>query len=191
MSGCRSGSIHTPWHTSESRLAVKSLISLWWIKVKPPQGHVNARSTLYCAPQTHFSGIRSGFQPYFKWIVSQNAVLLKWNPCSSIGSVASQLDAPFSDASSIILRSSADASSNTCAATSAMCVDLCWEILVLAHFCSASQLGGGGHSPLAAEWVPIMVLTGSTRQCTPEQLPPGDWPNQVPHGGSAMLGPFS
>ena len=141
MSGCRSGSVRTPWHTSESRLAVKSLISLWRIKVKPPQGHVNACSTLYCAPQTHFSGIRSGFQPYLKWIASQNAVLLKWNPCSSIGSVASQLDAPFADASSIILCSSADASSNTCAATSAMCVDLCWEILVLVRFCSASQLG--------------------------------------------------
>ena len=88
-----------------------------------------------------FLAFCSGFQPYLIWIVSQNAVLLRRNLCSSIGKVDSQLDAPFSGASSIILGSSAGTSSSTRATASAVCVDFCWKMLVLAHFCSVSQLG--------------------------------------------------
>ena len=147
MSGCRSGSIRTPWYTFENKLVVMSLISLWQIndewrmKVKPPRGQVKACCTLIYAPLIHLSGFCSGFQPYPIWIASQNAVLLRWNLCSSIGKVDSQLDAPFSDVSSIILGSPAGASSSTSATALAVCVDFCWKMLVLACFCSASQLG--------------------------------------------------
>ena len=37
VSGCKGGSTATSWHTSWSQLAVKSLSSLWRMKVKPPR----------------------------------------------------------------------------------------------------------------------------------------------------------
>ena len=61
-SGCRLGSIQTPLQTSDSRLAVKSLISLWRSDGKPYFGHDRACSRENLEPQSQEAGMRGGGQ---------------------------------------------------------------------------------------------------------------------------------
>ena len=57
-----SGSTQTSFRTSVSRLAVRSLISLWRIDGKPPFGHERACSTENFMSQVQFAGARRGIQ---------------------------------------------------------------------------------------------------------------------------------
>ena len=64
--GCRCGSMQTSLHTSDRRLAVRSLISLCLIDGKPPFGQVKACSTEKWEPQSQLRGTRDGYHPYHK-----------------------------------------------------------------------------------------------------------------------------
>ena len=54
-------------------------------------------------PHAQCDGVRGSCQPYHRASASQKALLWRENPNSSIGSEVSQLEAPFSPASSIAL----------------------------------------------------------------------------------------
>ena len=100
----RLGSVPTPWHTSLMKSAVMSLISLWRIEGKPPREQLRACSMVNCLSQTHREGNCCGRHPYRRHSASRKAPLCRANPCSSIGRVESQVEAPFSDDTSIALR---------------------------------------------------------------------------------------
>ena len=55
--GCRSGSVLTSWHTSVSKLAVRSLISLCRRIGKPPLEQVKAWSIVNLVPHSQFEGV--------------------------------------------------------------------------------------------------------------------------------------
>ena len=94
--GCRCGSMHTLWQTSDISLAVKSLTSLWRRVGNPPLGHERACCTEKGAPQAQWVGMLSGVQPYLSAIASRKALLWREKPNSPIGRDVSQLEAPFS-----------------------------------------------------------------------------------------------
>ena len=71
-------------------------ISLWRIDGNPPRGQFRACSTVNCLPQMQWDGMCVGRQPYRRHSASLKAPLWRANPCSSIGKVESQLEAPFS-----------------------------------------------------------------------------------------------
>ena len=73
-----------------------SRISLWRIDGNPPRGKFRACSTVNCLPQMQWEGRCAGCQPYRKHSASLKAPLWRANPCSSMGKVESQLEAPFS-----------------------------------------------------------------------------------------------
>ena len=73
-----------------------SRISLWRIDGNPPRGQFRACSTVNCLPQMQWEGRCTGCQPYRKHSASLKAPLWRENPCSSMGKVESQLEAPFS-----------------------------------------------------------------------------------------------
>ena len=102
--GCRSGFVLTSWHTSVSKLAVRSLISLGPRIGKPPLVQVKAWSIVNLVPHSQFEGVRLKDQPYLRAIASRNAPLCSLNPKSAIGKVVSQLDAPLSEATEGVLR---------------------------------------------------------------------------------------
>ena len=101
--GCREGSVHTLWHTSDSMLAVRSLTSLCLWIVKPPFGQDSSCSTENWAPQAQWVGTPLSDHPYLSASASCSALLCNTNLCSLRGTVVSQLEAPFSCASSIAL----------------------------------------------------------------------------------------
>ena len=73
-----------------------SLNSLWRIEGNPPQVQISTCSTVKWWPQMQWDGRWEGRQPYRRQWASQKAPLWRANPCSAMGRVASQLDAPFS-----------------------------------------------------------------------------------------------
>ena len=77
--------------------------SLWRMDGNPPLGQLRACSIVNLFPQTQWDGRCCGFHPYLKHNASLKAPLWRVNTCSSMGSVESQLDEPFSVASSIAL----------------------------------------------------------------------------------------
>ena len=87
--GYRSGSVLTLWHTSVSKLAVRSLISLRCRIGKPPLGQVKAWSIVNLVPHSQFEGVRLRDQPYLRAIASRNAPLCSLKPKSAIGKVVS------------------------------------------------------------------------------------------------------
>ena len=91
--------MHTSWHTSVRRVAVRSLISLCLIDGKPPLAQDRACSTEKVEPQAHLAGNLSGVQPYRSARASWKAPLCNAKPCSESGRTVSQVDEPFSLAS--------------------------------------------------------------------------------------------
>ena len=96
VTGCRLGSVPTLWHTSIRKSAVISRISLWRIDGNPPRGQLKTCSTVNCLLHAQWDGRCGGRQPYRRQRASLKAPLWRANPCSSIGRVESQLEAPFS-----------------------------------------------------------------------------------------------
>ena len=94
--GCKYGSMQSSLHTSDKRLAVRSLISLYLIHGKPPLGQDNKCSTENWVPYSHSMGMREGNQPYLKYRAPRNALLCRVNPNSATGSSVNQLEAPLS-----------------------------------------------------------------------------------------------
>ena len=68
---------------------------------KAPLGKERACSTVKMVPHAQCDSVRGSCQPYRRASASQKALLWRENPNSSIGSEVSQLEAPFSPASSI------------------------------------------------------------------------------------------
>ena len=98
--GWRVGSVQTFEQHSDIRDAVMSLTSLCRSEGKPPLGQVSACSTEKDFPQAHSLGTFAGNQPYLRAMASWKAALWSEKPCSLIGRVVSQLEAPFSAAKS-------------------------------------------------------------------------------------------
>ena len=132
--GCRSGSVLTSWHTSVSKLAVRSLISCHRIG-KPPLGQVKAWSIVNLVPHSQFEGVRLKGQPYLRAIASRNAPLCSLNPKSAIGKVVSQLEAPLSEASSIDLFNTSGKSLFSLSMACVACCRLRLWISALADIC--------------------------------------------------------
>ena len=91
---CRSGSTWTSRHTSVSRFAVMSLISLCRMEGNPPRGQESTCSTVKLAPHSQLDGVREGAHPYLKARASTKAPLCRTKPCSSKGREVSQLEEP-------------------------------------------------------------------------------------------------
>ena len=96
LSDCSGGSTPTLWHTSLINFTVMSLISLCLMNGNPPHGQLRVCSTIKAYSQTHFDGNLLGLQPYHKHKASWKSSWGKLKPCSTIGSVVSQLEASFS-----------------------------------------------------------------------------------------------
>ena len=135
--GCRPGSMHTSWHTSVSRVAVRLRISLCLIKGNPPLAQDRACSTENLLPQAHFGGISDGVQPYLRARASWKAPLWRVNPCSIRGRAVSQVDDPFSFARSTDLRNGSGKSSRISSATVEALVWFSWRTWTLASICLA------------------------------------------------------
>ena len=103
VTGCKQGSVPTPWHISVKNSAVISLISLCRIEGKPPQEQLKACSIVNFWSHTQREGSWSGCQPYLRHKASRKAPLWRVNPWSAIGRVLSHVEAPFSDDTSIAL----------------------------------------------------------------------------------------
>ena len=101
--GCSSGSMRTSLHTSVSKWAVKSQISLCLIVGKPPLAQESACSTVKLLPHSHFRGCLDGFQPYHGTSASWKADVCKEKSWSLRGRTVSQVEAPFSLEKSIAL----------------------------------------------------------------------------------------
>ena len=99
--GCKYGSIQKSLHTSDKRLAARSLISLLFIDGKPPLGQDKTCSTENWVPHSHSMEMREGSQPYFKHRASRKALLCRVNPNSATGRAVNQLEAPLSWASAM------------------------------------------------------------------------------------------
>ena len=97
----RLGSTWTSWHTSVSRFAVISLISLCRMEGNPPRGQERTCSTMKLAPHSQLEGVRVVTHPYLKARVSTKAPLWRTKPCSSKGREVSQLEEPLSHARSM------------------------------------------------------------------------------------------
>ena len=82
--------------TSVRKSAVMSRSSLWQIDGRPPQAQFSACSTEKGFPHTQLVGRFDGCQPYLRHRTSRKTPLWRANPCSAIGKVDSQLEAPFS-----------------------------------------------------------------------------------------------
>ena len=72
--------MRTSLHTSVSRLAVRSRISLCLIVGSPPLAHESACSTVKLLPQSHLEGSLDGVQPYRRAKASWKADLCKAKP---------------------------------------------------------------------------------------------------------------
>ena len=79
---------------------MRSRISLCLMDGKPPLAHESACSTLKFLPQSHLDGRFDGDHPYRRAIASWKAALCSEKPCSLRGRAVSQVEAPFSLASS-------------------------------------------------------------------------------------------
>ena len=77
--------MHTSWHTSVRRVAVRFFISLCLIEGKPPLAQDRACSTEKVEPQAHLTGNLSGVQPYRNARASWKAPLCNAKPCSESG----------------------------------------------------------------------------------------------------------
>ena len=95
VSGCKGDSSATSWHTSWNQLAVKSLSSLWWMKVNPPWQQIIAWLALNEAPHTQWLRTLDNSHPYLNHNASWNSCLFKWKPCSWIGRADNQSDEYF------------------------------------------------------------------------------------------------
>ena len=73
--GCNPGSIHTSWHTSVSKVAVRLRISLCLIEGNPPLAQDRACSTENLLPQVQIDGISDGVQLYLRAKASWKAPL--------------------------------------------------------------------------------------------------------------------
>ena len=91
----------TLWHTSFSRLADMSRISLCLMVGKPPLWHIIAWSTVNEAPQIHEWGRLGSCHPYLKQRASLKAPLWRLNPWLVVGRTESHEEAPFSEAQSM------------------------------------------------------------------------------------------
>ena len=78
------GSTDTLGHTCDSMPAVMFLSSLCLGIGKSPQLQLRACSTLNCFPHAQAVGNLSGFHPYLRHSLSQNAPLWRLNPCSTM-----------------------------------------------------------------------------------------------------------
>ena len=113
-----------------------SRISLWRIDGNPPRGQFRACSTVNCLPQMQWEGRCAGCQPYRKHSASLKAPLWRANPCSSMGKVESQLEAPFSaDTVNALWRLLGSLSFSSEAAVASCCLRRV-RILFLALSCS-------------------------------------------------------
>ena len=92
VTGCRLGSVPTPWHTSLSRFAVMLRISLCRIEGKPPLEQLSACSMVKCWPQTQWEGRYDSCHLYRKHRASLKAPLCRANSCSEMGKAESQLE---------------------------------------------------------------------------------------------------
>ena len=97
----RSGPTWTSWHTSASRFAVMSLISLCRMEVNHPRGKESTCFTVKLAPHSQLEGAREGIHPYLKARASTKVPLWRTKSCSSKGRKASQLEEPLSHARSM------------------------------------------------------------------------------------------
>ena len=77
--------------------------SLCRIDGNPPRGQLSACSTVNLWLQTQCNGRFGGCQPYLRQSASLKSPLWRAKPCSVIGRVVSQLDAPFSADASVAL----------------------------------------------------------------------------------------
>ena len=100
VSSWRTGSISTSLQTMLSMSASRFLCSLWHCIMKPPRLLSMAWSTLKTLPHTQIDGLSAISQSYLSFRASRNSPLFRVKPISSIGMTVSQLDAPFSEASS-------------------------------------------------------------------------------------------
>ena len=100
VSPWRTGSISTSLQTMLSMSASRSLSSLWRCIMKPPRLQTMAWSTLKTSPHTQVDCLSAISQSYLSFRASRNSPLFRVKPISSIGMTVSQLDAPFSEASS-------------------------------------------------------------------------------------------
>ena len=80
---------------------MRSLISVCLIDGNPPFGQDKACSTENWVPQSQLKGVHDDSHLYRKHRASRKALLCRVNPNSATGRAVSQLDAPFSWASSI------------------------------------------------------------------------------------------
>ena len=62
LSGCKRGSMATPWHTSVITFAIKSRMRLCLLLGKPPIGQSMACEMPKPCPQAHCEGSQSGVQ---------------------------------------------------------------------------------------------------------------------------------
>ena len=91
VSGWRTGSTHTSWHTANIR-SVRSQTSLWRMIGNPPVGQFRAWSMVNDLPQAHVVGNSGGCHLYLKQMASRKTLLWSANPWLSIGSATNQLD---------------------------------------------------------------------------------------------------
>ena len=95
---CKLGSKQTLWHTWVRSSAVRSRISLWRWMGKAPLLQLKACSTENAFPQMQLVGKNGGVHPYLRKTASLKALLCRVKPMFSMGSVVSQVEAPFSPA---------------------------------------------------------------------------------------------
>ncbi len=69
---------------------------------KPPVGQDNKWSVVKTLPQRQWEGVSGKGQLYRRRNAPRKADLVRANPCAWIGSVESQIEAPFSEAKSIL-----------------------------------------------------------------------------------------
>ena len=101
LMGCKRGS--TSLRTCFIRFVSKCLMLLCLIITNHPRFQFSVWLTLYCWPQRHWEGSSRSSLAYRSLRASLNSPLSRMKPSSSSSRAESQLDAPFSLASSIAL----------------------------------------------------------------------------------------
>ena len=127
----------TLWHTSFIISAVMSRSSLCRICGNPPREQLSVCSTVNFWLQMQCDGRFGGCQPYLRQSASLNAPLWRAKPCSAIGRVVSQLDAPFSVAASMALFRVGGSFSLISFASLASCCLRSVRVLFFASCCAA------------------------------------------------------
>ena len=138
VTGCKSGSVWTPWYTS---LRARLLSGRWSHCANYKWRHHRGKLEHVLHWITHLRHISLVFSQ------ASTRISCEYHPrkqscsdrtrVSSISNVVSQLNAPFSAACSIILQRSAGISLSTRPVASAVCSDVCPLMVVLTCFCLA------------------------------------------------------